>query len=65
MPVYFIWLKYLSFCYYVNEITMINQWRNVDYIPCEHSLVTNMTETNCYANGQQVISSLSLNEVNV
>ena len=34
IPVYFIWVKYISWLFYANEAMMITLWRNVDKISC-------------------------------
>ncbi|CAG0879456.1 unnamed protein product [Darwinula stevensoni] len=37
IPVYFIWLKYISWFYYGNEALMINQWKDLE-IDCGDSI---------------------------
>lgn len=56
IPVYFIWLKYLSWFLHGNEAMSINQWRGVKDIECN----SNFT---CVENGEQVLENLSFNEV--
>nr|XP_039263394.1 protein white-like [Styela clava] len=34
IPVYFVWLKYLSWFLYTNEMLTINQWQNVGNLTC-------------------------------
>lgn len=57
IPVYFIWLKYLSWFFYTNEVLNINQWQYVDDIGCE-------TNSTCLAvTGDQVLQRLDFNPV--
>ena len=61
---YFIWIKYLSWIGYANEILIINQWRDVTDIPCESSDGTSLVNvTACFTNGQQIIERYSMSEV--
>ncbi|XP_013790096.2 protein white-like [Limulus polyphemus] len=57
-PVYFIWLKYVSWFYYGNEALSINQWRNIDHIAC------NQTQIGCIPNGKAVLKQLNFDEDN-
>ncbi|KAK7507421.1 hypothetical protein BaRGS_00001356 [Batillaria attramentaria] len=34
VPVYFIWLKYLSWFKFANELMSVNQWEDITSIPC-------------------------------
>lgn len=34
VPIYFIWLKYISWFTYANEILVINQWKHITNITC-------------------------------
>ena len=59
MPVYFIWLKYLSWINYSNEIFVINQWNGINNIPgCDPN-----GQGNCFPNGDAVIKSFGMNKV--
>ncbi len=65
VPIYFIWIKYISWFYYGNEALMINQWQNIDHIGCPN--ITNSSfgkATSCIPNGKAVIETLSFNEDN-
>ena len=55
VPVYFIWLKYLSWLGYGNEILVINQWDNIRNITCDREP--------CISNGTQIISYLNMKQV--
>ena len=55
---YFIWIKYLSWFFYANEILQVNQWEKVSNITC------GANETVCYFNGREVLESLNLNPAN-
>ncbi|RWS22138.1 protein white-like isoform X1, partial [Leptotrombidium deliense] len=37
VPVYFIWLKYLSWFHFANEAAVVNQWQNIRNISCAGS----------------------------
>ncbi|XP_059178882.1 protein white-like [Physella acuta] len=70
-PVYFVWLEYISWFKYSNEILMVNEWRNIDHIPCPNvTLPGNMTTpypiTNClYRTGDDVLDYTSFKESNL
>ncbi len=57
IPKYFIWLKYLSWFGYANEILVINQWKGVTGIECSSNT------TFCFTNGEQIITYLKVKEV--
>lgn len=63
IPVYFIWLEYLSWFKYANELVAINQWDNVGAIECPN---TNKTEEGgcLFRNGQAVIKYLNFDKDN-
>lgn len=46
-----IWIKYLSWLYYTNEMAAVNQWENVSSLECDNS--RNMT---CFRNGTDVLN---------
>ncbi|GBO29599.1 hypothetical protein AVEN_215745-1, partial [Araneus ventricosus] len=54
VPVYFIWLKYISMFFYGNEALLINQWKNVNNITC--------TTPMCAHTGQEVLKTLGFVE---
>jgi len=53
-----IWIKYISWLYYSNEMAMINQWRDVTYLECNQP--ANMT---CISNGLEIIAYYGFNIV--
>ncbi|KAH9524964.1 hypothetical protein Btru_028356, partial [Bulinus truncatus] len=70
-PVYFIWLEYLSWFKYANEILMVNQWENVDYIPCTNVSTLSINGSAIppplclYRSGQDVLDYTSFSQDNV
>ncbi|XP_070566509.1 protein white-like [Ptychodera flava] len=54
IPVYFIWIQYISWFKYTYECLEINQWENIDYIYCP-----NGTSVPCIHDGETVLASLS------
>ncbi|GIY38002.1 protein white [Caerostris extrusa] len=54
VPVYFIWLKYISMFYYGNEALSINQWADVRNITCSPHV--------CIPDGKAVLASLNFKE---
>ncbi|XP_071102104.1 protein white-like [Haliotis cracherodii] len=68
-PVYFLWLKYLSWYQYAFEIMAVNQWMNIKYLECpatnSTSGNTTETETRCFRDGRDVLDYLSFSEDNV
>jgi hypothetical protein len=56
IPVYFIWLKYLSWFLHGNEALSVNQWKGVQNITCR-------PEGGCIESGDQVLEQLSFKEV--
>ncbi|GFY43706.1 protein white [Trichonephila inaurata madagascariensis] len=56
VPVYFVWLKYISMFYYGNEAVLINQWSNVKNITCSTPI--------CAPDGKTVLASLDFHEEN-
>ena len=73
IPVYFVWLEYLSWFKYANEIYFINQWHNFGEIVCEYSSPINGTVPNegngtdsssrCFKDGESVLEAYSYNVV--
>ncbi len=57
MPVYFIWIKYLSWIGYGNEILTINQWDGVTGIACPPN------STICQQSGAEVLQFYKMNKV--
>ncbi|KAH9524961.1 hypothetical protein Btru_028350 [Bulinus truncatus] len=73
IPVYFIWLEYLSWFKFSNEILMVNQWREISEIPCPNvtlpQLPTNATSAGfpnfpqcLFKSGQDVLEYTSFSE---
>lgn len=58
IPPYFQWLSYLSWFKYGTEALYINQWEDVDYIPCPQANST------CYKDGQTVLEVYNFNQAN-
>ncbi|VDK46948.1 unnamed protein product [Anisakis simplex] len=59
LPIYFIYLRFLSYFGYAYESLVINEWSHVDYIPgCAN-------RTTCLETGADVIESLSFNADNL
>lgn len=58
VPVYFVWLKYLSWFKYANEYLMVNQWQDVESISC------GTNETCRYTKGEDVLSYLNFSADN-
>lgn len=56
-PDYLIWLKYLSWFSYGNEMLVVNQWEDVKNINCTSS-------TQCIPDGNSVIKNLSFDKDN-
>ncbi|CAL4129612.1 unnamed protein product, partial [Meganyctiphanes norvegica] len=57
VPLYFSWLKYLSWFSHSNEALMINQWSSVEEIQCS-------SNTTCIGNGKEVLQYLGYEEDN-
>ncbi|XP_068242459.1 protein white-like [Palaemon carinicauda] len=56
VPIYFIWIKYLSWFNYANEALIVNQWAGVYNISCPDESVT------CLYDGESIIESLGYEE---
>ncbi|KAJ8314087.1 hypothetical protein KUTeg_008648 [Tegillarca granosa] len=55
IPDYFIWMKYLSWFQYSNELLMLNQWEDVTNIACDRNITIpspGMNSTGGGAGGQ-------------
>ncbi|CAM1309466.1 wht-7 (predicted) [Pycnogonum litorale] len=61
IPVYFIWLKYLSWFSYGYEIMIVNQWSSIGEIDCHRQTRANVT---CMT-GNDIIRTLSYSQDNV
>ncbi|CAL4117650.1 unnamed protein product [Meganyctiphanes norvegica] len=60
VPVYLIWMKYISWFYYGNEALNINQWKDVEEIDgCDTDLTTYMPSTPDWTETETALSSLS------
>ncbi|XP_042213035.1 protein white-like [Homarus americanus] len=60
VPVYFIWIKYISWFNYGNEALMINQWADIDSIAC-----SNENSSLCLHDGLEVLTALGYDEDNL
>ncbi|RNA33868.1 white isoform X1 [Brachionus plicatilis] len=58
IPVYFVWIKYISWVYYTNEAVMITLWTRVKEIEC------NGMVNFCIKNGHEVLKQLAFDEKN-
>ncbi|XP_060558018.1 protein white-like, partial [Ruditapes philippinarum] len=65
IPVYFIWLEYLSWFKYANELLSVNQWDNIDSIDCENSTSSGSQNPCLYKSGEQVINYLNFDKDNL
>lgn len=64
MPVYLIWLKYISWFYYANEAMLITVWTNVNSIACSlPASFSNCKNSRCFDNGNVVLSALKIESV--
>ncbi|XP_078612477.1 protein white-like [Branchiostoma floridae x Branchiostoma japonicum] len=59
VPVYFIWLEYLSWFKYSNEVLAVNQWQDVTNITCP------VSDGACVGTGMEVLQALKYSEENV
>ncbi|XP_052245961.1 protein white-like [Dreissena polymorpha] len=64
IPKYFIWLEYLSWFKYANEIVAVNQWQNIDVIECASATGNSSTcNTDClYKSGESVLKYLNFDQ---
>ncbi|XP_064613725.1 protein white-like [Liolophura sinensis] len=62
VPVYFVWLEYLSWFKYSNEIVTINQWKDVTDLACPNNT---LGQRPCFTNGQEVLDSLNFSNDNI
>ena len=53
IPKWLIWLKYLSWFMYSNELLNINQWENVNITDCNP---TENSELPCFPNGETILT---------
>ncbi|XP_014681142.1 PREDICTED: protein white-like isoform X2 [Priapulus caudatus] len=59
IPVYFIWLQYLSWFKYANEALNINQWINIDSIEC------GTNNRSCIRTGEEVLDQFNFKKDNM
>ena len=57
IPKYFLWLKYLSWFNYANELLTVNQWNGVKNISCDSDVSL------CFVEGENIIDYLNINIV--
>lgn len=63
-PVYFLWIKYISWMFYCNESINIVVWSNTGTIPCSTAMENSTCAgRNCFDDGYAVLDFLSFNEV--
>jgi hypothetical protein len=67
IPSYFIWLRYLSWFGYANELLVVNQWSGVENISCPSNATTiGMNGPMfCFTKGEQIINYLKVKPVRV
>ena len=53
-----IWIKYISWLYYANEMGLINQWTDVTTIECDAT-----ENTACFNNGDEILAHYGFKEV--
>ena len=58
MPDYFIWLRYLSWFNYANEMLIVNQWNTF-----KANITCNSVASQCFTNGAQILKSLDMKTV--
>ena len=58
IPNWLIWLKYISWLYYGNEMALINQWKDVTSIDCGTA-----SADACFKNGTDVLNYYGFKEV--
>lgn len=63
IPDFLVWLKYLSWFLYSNELLVINQWEDIENIECPSNITTG-GESRCYNNGEMVINFLNFEKDN-
>ncbi|CAF1304874.1 unnamed protein product [Didymodactylos carnosus] len=52
IPKWLIWIKYISWFYYGNEMALVNQWTDVKYLQCNRKANSNTT---CFRDGNDVL----------
>ncbi|CAG7696963.1 unnamed protein product [Allacma fusca] len=60
VPVWLIWMKYISWFHYGNEALSINQWNDVSNITCNRG-----TSSSCISDGDELLGTLGFNEDNL
>lgn len=58
IPNWLIWIKYLSWLYYSNEMALVNQWKDVASLDCGTASVDA-----CFKNGTDVLNYYGFKEV--
>ncbi|XP_041366799.1 protein white-like [Gigantopelta aegis] len=62
IPVYFIWLKFVSWFKYANELLIIIQWEDVTHIDCHKNATSGK---GCFQNGTGVIEDMQYSKDNL
>lgn len=63
-PVFFLWIKYISWMFYCNESINIVVWKNTGTIPCSTAMANSTCAgRNCFDDGYAVLDFLSFSEV--
>ncbi len=63
MPIYFFWMKYVSWMYYAFEAIMITIWTRSPHIACNIDPVAYNSSIQCLQNGDAVLTQLSIDSV--
>jgi ABC-type multidrug transport system permease subunit len=65
IPRYFIWLRYMSWFSYANELLVVNQWQNVTNISCPFNvtIITQNGPGRCFQVGEDIINNLKIDPV--
>ncbi|RNA32547.1 white [Brachionus plicatilis] len=64
IPDYFVWLKYISWFFYVNEACNVFIWRDVTNIECTQTAENDVCSgAGCYTTGKQFLDQYNFKEI--
>ncbi len=63
IPNWLIWIKYLSWLYYANEMALVNQWEDVTSLGCTTNSTSSSNSTGCFQTGNDVINYYGFSKV--
>ena len=63
VPVYLVWLKYISWYYYAFDSILIIIWTSVGSIPCSIPSIDGCESQFCIANGATILKELNIDPV--